>query len=269
MLSTSERMYKELSSDLSVEFILSEQDCTTDITPLCRIKKSPGQDSFFMATKILNMENACKTSWEIEEHPIGEMSENAVLYKGSCMNDDKKYALKFIGLKDKTGYQLKNIAREINIQHQIYLKYGLTTPIHQIFLNDDYLLFITDKLGMTVYRYIKNSLNSGKDKKIIIKQIIERCYDMTTLLMKEGIFHNDEHLNNFMLTDDFDDQFDPSKIKIIDFGKTSIDVSSDILRIKNRLKVISMIMMSNLNDFRFNKPPSLSSVSDLAPDIIK
>ena len=110
------RMYKELSSDLSVEFILSEQDCTT---PLCRIKKSPGQDLFFMATKILN-----KTSWEIEEHPIGEMSENA-----SCMNDDKKYALKFIGLKDKTGYQLKNIAREINIQHQIYLKYGLTTPV--------------------------------------------------------------------------------------------------------------------------------------------
>jgi hypothetical protein len=75
-----------------------------------------------------------------------------------------------------------------------------------------------------------------------------------------------------MLTDDFDPKnFDPSTIKIIDFGKTnvysSIDQRAKMILYKQRLDAINNLIDFNLNNFRYNKPLLLKSVSDLMPNI--
>lgn len=267
---------KEFIKEIPIDDVLYNQDCDLNFTSLCKVKKRPGQDSFFDAIKIIHLDDKiCKTEWEISETPIGEISENATIYKGTCVNSNRgdKYALKYIGIKGRNSYQLKNITSEINIQQQIYNRTGYTTPIYQIFLNNNYLMFVTDKLGITVYRYIFNKIENGNLNSSDIsniKNIITICYNMLRDLMtNHGIVHGDEHLNNFMVTEDFDEN--PfqliSKIKIIDFGKSYIlsdekDVSK---MIDIRLNVIKSIMNANIQDLRYhrNRP---SNLSDLLPD---
>jgi hypothetical protein len=101
--------------EIPIEDIIDEQDCTKNFTELCKIKKRPGQDSFYEAIKILNLgKDTCKTALEIS---IGEISENGSIFKGSCDGNDKVYALKYVPLKGKTSYELKGIANEINMQY--------------------------------------------------------------------------------------------------------------------------------------------------------
>ena len=218
---------KELSYTIPIEEVVSDQDCIQNFSSICTMKKTTGQDLFF-AAKILNLtDKPCDTTWEIKDTRIGENSDNASIYEGECKDkkpDGYKHALKYIELKDKSSFSLKQIANEINIQQKIYKESGLTTPVYQIFLNNDYLMFVTDKLKVTVFRYIYDLLTVGKvDEKNItlIKKILERCFEICHVLMVEhDIYHGDEHLNNFMLTDDFDPgHFNPDDVKIIDFGK--------------------------------------------------
>jgi hypothetical protein len=264
---------KAFIDDIPIEDTISEQNCISSFTELCKIKKRPGQDSFFEVIKILNLSDvACKTKWEISENPIGEVSENGTIYKGTCNGDGDnkvdKYALKYIVLKGKTSYELKNISNEINLQQQIYKHTGYTTPIHQIFLNENYMMFITDKLGTTVYRYLLQKLDKGKlnDKDIeIINKIIQYCYEILHNLMYDhGIIHGDEHLNNFMLTEDFNEEkFDISNVKIIDFGKSyRLDTTrNNKVTLSMRLDIIKSIIGSNINDIRFHKNcPSHASI---------
>jgi hypothetical protein len=276
---------KEFIQNIPIEHVISEQDCVSNFTSLCRIKKRPGQDSFFDAVRILKLDhNICNSEWEISETPIGEISQNATIYKGTCKDDNKdnkeydKYVLKYIGIKGRNSYQLKGIATEINLQHRIYKQTGYTTPIYQIFLNDNYLMFITDKLGVTVYRYIFDKIDKGvlsKQDIAIIKNILEICYEMLIDLMtNHSIVHGDEHLNNFMLTSDFflnenENNVDKSKIKMIDFGKSYLlQSNSSEQSIKNSLYSIQSIFKSNIYDLRFHKNRP-EQVSDLLPDEIK
>ena len=115
-----------------------------------------------------------------------------------------------------------------NIQQKVYIETKFTTPIYQIFLNNDYLMFVTDKMKTTVLRYISNMLKGKLHEKIsdkktitLIRSIIARCFEICHLLMDQyDIYHGDEHLNNFMITYNFDPyNFNPDEIKIIDFGK--------------------------------------------------
>lgn len=189
------------------------------------MKKNTGQDLFF-AAKILNLTGEhCDTFWEIKENNIGENSDNAIIYEGECKDkkQDYMYALKYIELKDKSSFTLKQIANEINIQQKVYIETKFTTPIYQIFLNNDYLMFVTDKLE-TISDILKDKLLKNmkpKNKIKLIRSIITRCFEICHLLMdKYDIYHGDEHLNNFMITYNFDpDNFNPDEIKIIDFGK--------------------------------------------------
>jgi len=251
--------------EIPIEDIIDEQDCTKNFTELCKIKKRPGQDSFYEAIKILNLgKDTCKTAWEIS---IGEISGND--------GNDKVYALKHIPLKGKTSYELKGIANEINMQQLIYRNTNYTTPIYKIFLNSYMMMFITDKLHITVYRYILQKLEGGKmtrDDISRIKRIIYICYQMLyDLMANHEIVHNDEHLNNFMLTDDFnEDQFDEKHIKIIDFGKSYKlpHKKNNQMSITMRIEVIKSIISSNINDIRFHKNcPSQASL--LLPDELR
>jgi tRNA A-37 threonylcarbamoyl transferase component Bud32 len=264
----------EFIKEIPIEDVLYNQDCNLNFTSLCSVKKSPGQDSFFDAIKIIHLEDKiCKTEWEISETPIGEISQNATIYKARCANSNRgdKYALKYIGIKGRSSYELKNITSEINIQQKIYNKTGYTTPIYQIFLNNNYLMFVTDKLGMTVYRYIFNKMENDNLNSFDIKNIISCCYNMLyDLMTNHGIVHGDEHLNNFMVTEDFDDNQSSqmiSKIKIIDFGKSYILPSGqDVSKmIDIRLNVIKSIMNANIEDLRYHKNRP-SRLSDLLPD---
>jgi len=250
--------------DIPIEGIIAEQDCISNFTELCKIKKRPGQDS---AIKIVNY--TCKTEWN---NLIGEQSENASIYHcspiGLCKGENKgvKHVLKYIALKGKTSYELKGIANEINIQQQIYKISGYTTPIYQIFLNNYYMMFVTDKLGITVYRYILQKLENGKLKEadiLFIKKLIQRCYQLLSDLMTSyGIIHGDEHLNNFMLIDDFDkENFNANNVKLIDFGKSyKLSGKNNKNSIETRLDVIKSIFNSNINDIRYHRncPPRLS-----------
>lgn len=266
---------RKFIDEIPIEDIIDEQDCTKNFTELCKIKKRPGQDSFYEAIKILNLGKACKTVWEISETPIGEMSGNGSIFKVSCDGNDKVYALKYIPLKGKTSYELKGIANEINMQQLIYRDTNYTTPIYQIFLNSYMMMFITDKLHITVYRYILQKLEGGKmthDDISRIKRIIHICYQMLyDLMANHEIVHNDEHLNNFMLTNDFnEDQFDENHIKIIDFGKSYKlpHKKNNQMTIMMRIEVIKSIISSNINDIRFHKNcPSQASL--LLPDELR
>ena len=252
--------------DIPIEGIIAEQDCISNFTELCKIKKRPGQDSFFEAIKIVNLnDDTCKTEWN---NPIGEQSENASIYNGLCKGENKgvKHVLKYIALKGKTSYELKGITNEINIQQQIYKISDYTTPIYQIFLNNYYMMFVTDKLGITVYRYILQKLENGKLKEadiLFIKKLIQRCYQLLSDLMTSyGIIHGDEHLNNFMLIEDFDkENFNADNVKLIDFGKSyKLNGKNNKNSIETRLDVIKSIFNSNINDIRYHRncPPRLS-----------
>lgn len=267
---------RKFIDEIPIEDIIDEQDCTKNFTELYKIKKRPGQDSFYEAIKILNLgKDTCKTTWEISETPIGEISENGSIFKGSCDGNDKVYALKYVPLKGKTSYELKGIANEINMQQLIYRDTNYTTPIYQIFLNSYMMMFITDKLHITVYRYILQKLEKGalsRDDISRIKKIIHICYQMLyDLMANHEIVHNDEHLNNFMLTDDFnEDQFDEKHIKIIDFGKSYKlpHKKNNQMSIMMRIEVIKSIISSNINDIRFHKNcPSHASL--LLPDELR
>ena len=266
---------KELFPGIPIEDVISHQDCIDNMSAICNIRQT-GQDIFFRAKKIFNTSSyPCDTQWEISENSIGEESSNGLVYEGNCDGESKEYALKYINLKNLSTQDLKNIAKEINIQQLVYKKSGFTTPIYQIFINDEYLMFVTDKLNTTVYRYLMRMIKRDTSLQTIetLKKILKTCYDISIELMKtHNIFHGDEHLNNFMLTDDFNEEnFDPSAIKIIDFGKTnvynSIDQRAKMILFKQRLDAINSLIDFNLNNFRYNKPLLLKSVSDLMPNI--
>lgn len=267
---------KTFINEIPIEEIIADQDCIKNFSELCKIKKRPGQDSFYEAVKILNLnEDACKTEWKISENPIGEVSENGSIFKGMCDGEGKVYALKYITLKGKTTYELKGVVNEINMQQYIYRSTNYTTPIYQIFLNNYYMMFVTDKLNITVYRYILQKLEKGvlSDNDIkCIKKIIQICYELLyDLMLNYEIVHNDEHLNNFMLTDDFDEtNFDRNYIKIIDFGKSYKlpHKKNNQMSIMMRIEVIKSIISSNINDIRFHKN-SPSHTSILLPDELR
>ena len=272
-----ELIKKELFSSIPIEDIISEQDCIKNMSSLCNIRQTR-KGIFFSAKKILNITPyACDTQWEIGEKPIGEESSNGLIYKGQCDGNHKEYVLKYIDLRGLSDQQLRLIAKEINAQQLVYKKTGFTTPVYQIFINDDYLMFITDKLKTTVYRYFIEKINHNTSPQIIdlLKKIAERCYDISVDLMKNhNIFHGDEHFNNFMLTNDFDEKnFDPLTIKIIDFGKTviyqNLDKNTNLSKLKQRLESINSFIDFTLNDFRYNKPLYLKSISDLIPNNAK
>jgi predicted unusual protein kinase regulating ubiquinone biosynthesis (AarF/ABC1/UbiB family) len=71
------------------------------------------------------------------------------------------------------------------------------------------------------------------------------------LMMMYGICHGDEHLNNFMLTQDFDDNnFNAMNIKLIDFGKSHTIQKSSI---PMKLTIVKSIFEANVNDLRYHK----------------
>ena len=103
----------------------------------------------------------------------------------------------------------------------------------------------------------------------LIKKIIHYCYQILfDLMTSHGIIHGDEHLNNFMLTDNFDD-LTIANVKIIDFGKSyKLNGKNDKMEINIRMDVIKSIINSNINDISYHKNcPSQSSV--LLPDELK
>jgi hypothetical protein len=169
---------------------------------------------------------------------------NGHLYKGICKDNEKEYALKHIMFKQYiTPTELEKIAKEINIQHQVSLKTGYTTP----FINEGYLLFITDKLGKTLERYFTESGVTSKNMNGV-KQILSVCFDIIkNLAIKHKMIHGDEHFNNFMLTEDFSEEnFHPGMVKIIDFGETYVN---DKIKVKTYLKTIADVMIVMIRRF--------------------
>ena len=210
------------------------------------------------------------THWVVDEKTFGEVSTNGTLYMGECKGKTENYVLKHIIFKQYiTPTELQKIAKEINMQQEVYDKTGYTTPIHQIFINDGYLLFITDKLGQTVYRYLIENGITRKNVNVINKNL-NTCFDMIEkLASKYHIIHGDEHLNNFMLTEDFDENnFHPNMVKIIDFGETYIDPKTNL---KIHLMKVASIITQNIEMLRYHNNQTVNiSISEAIPsNIIK
>jgi serine/threonine protein kinase len=189
---------------------------------LCDVYKNNEHNPYLRAKKYIEIEDGvCKESWVIGNKPIGESSSHGFVHDGRCRGreDSKKYAFKFITLSERETLEM--FIHEVNTQQYVYKRTKYTTPIYQAFVSDRTVMFVTDFLPVSVHSYIYTIMRTEPvlTSSIIlsITQIITRCRYINRDLARMGILHRDAHLKNFMFSDL---SFNPSRILMIDFGKS-------------------------------------------------
>ena len=160
--------------------------------------------------------NGCH-DWEIGER-IGKDSQNSQVFASQCAGET--YALKATPFKRNGVITDANIERAFDeviyqdIAYQCHTP-AITSKIHQIFVNNDGILFITDMLHTTVKdvfdKIVIDSVNGDKQT-TLIANLLKKCIETIKILQENTpIKHRDCHLENFMVDKD-------GNVKLIDFG---------------------------------------------------
>ena len=196
--------------------------------PLCKIKSNFFSDElahgkgFFHAKLVYKDVNGCH-DWEIGER-IGRDSQNSQVFSSQCAGD--KFALKATPFK-RHGVITPNIERTFDeviyqdIAYQCHTP-AITSKIHQIFVNNDGILFITDRLHTTVKdlfeKIIIDNVNGDDSdtQTTLIANLLKKCIEKIKILYENtNMKHRDCHLENFMVDNDGD-------VKLIDFGYATL-----------------------------------------------
>jgi len=87
-------------------------------------------------------------------------------------------------------------------------------------MDNDKISFITDKLEITLKRFFINELSKKNPDESLLDKYFRKCISMIHKLYENGIWHNDAHLDNFMLDK-------KGKLYIIDFGLSEYGGNKD------------------------------------------
>jgi serine/threonine protein kinase len=186
-----------------------------DLIKSCSIKTKDNK-VYVIADRVYNKQKICD-EWIIYD-TIGEPSGVGKIFEADCAakrDKSKKYIMKLIHKDDTTSEKdfHKEVFSEIEMQNYVYDKTGFTTPIYQVFTSKDKIMFVTDRLDTTLFRFLFNELIKEQPDIQKIQKLFRECIYMIHTLYENNIAHNDAHLNNFMLDKH-------GKLYIIDFGKT-------------------------------------------------
>lgn len=237
-------------------------NCKQNKVPLCDIKKIDEND-YFNADEIRSFNDICdqQHNWLIADENIGEKSFSATVRPSYCSsNKSKKYIFKIVSFKsdiyakDKVK---KDFDKEIEMQN-LASNYGVTSPVYQVFKNNNFGLFVMDLYQITVFRFFLEELKKSDPDYGLLESIFIRCLEILNLLKENNILHTDIHLNNFML-----ENIENKEIKIIDFGICVQGVPDKDLNTDNSLTLV--LELSNI--FRETQEKYydfLSSLADIA-----
>jgi len=177
---------------------------------------------------------------------IGEKSMFGSAHLANCKRkngdiDEKTYIFKIVELPPGTD-ALRRFNREVSFQIEAS-KLGVASPIYQVFINkkNTFGMFVMDKYEMTIQTYFKNELQLPNPDFILLRKMYDRCVTINKILETKGIFHNDQHLDNFMLKsmNPIDIQDIDNNVKIIDFGDTDIKpIENDVM--SKKIKLVSI-----------------------------
>lgn len=232
-------------------------NCNTNNKPLCKINQENG-DEYFNANEIKSFHDICeqKNQWIISNKNIGEKSNYGTARPGYCNNDkSKKYIFKIVSFKSEfytKPKMLQDFDNEIEMQN-IASTLGVTSPIYQVFKNDDFGLFVMDLYQITVFRFFLDELQEDKPDFGLLKLIFVRCLEIVKILKQNNILHKDIHLNNFMI-----ENIETQSVKIIDFGLCVRGVPDEKLNSTNsemlamELNNILLQTDEKYNDFLFD-----------------
>jgi len=181
------------------------------------------------------------TKCKIGTDPTGATSNVAVIFP-VCLSNEEKYIGKVIPYSvTPSGWE--GIIREIEIQN----KAARTLQVPKIvmyFLGPNNAVIIMDKIeGDTINSKLIEIIESAKDeqeakkeeaKKEEAKKKISAIYQSVQtsldILHTNGIYHGDSHLENFMYESNEKNKHE-TKIWIIDFGHSSIDIDKKHVKI--------------------------------------
>lgn len=178
-----------------------------------------------------------KNSWEFLAK-IGEESMFGTTFLSQCDNKNKEtFVFKIVSFPNE--HSVKMFYNEIDFQHKAS-KLKVTSPVYQIFMDihKKFGMFVMDRYQITVQRFFIVQLKSPHPDLKLLKRILDRCIEIDQLLQKHQIYHEDQHLNNFML-ESIDDLDNIEKyVKIIDFGEARN--AGDPLVMLKKIKVVDM-----------------------------
>ena len=178
-----------------------------------------------------------QNSWEFLAK-IGEESVFGTTFLSKCNKEEKEtYVFKIVHFPNE--HAIKMFYTETDFQHKAS-KLQITSPVYQIFIDirKQFGMFVMDRYQVTVQRFFIEQLKLPLPNIRLLERILNRCIEIDQLLQKHQIYHEDQHLNNFMLesTDDLDNI--EKYVKIIDFGEARI--AGDPLTMFKKIKIVSM-----------------------------
>jgi serine/threonine protein kinase len=232
-------------------------NCNKNNMPLCKINQENG-DEYFDANEIESFHDICeqKNQWIISNKNIGEKSNYGTARPGYCSNDkSKKYIFKIVSFKSEIYTKPKmqqDFDNEIKMQN-IASTLDVTSPIYQVFKNDNFGLFVMDLYQITVFRFFLDELKKDNPNFGLLESIFVKCLVIVRTLKKSDILHKDIHLNNFML-----ENIETQSVKIIDFGLCVRGVPDENLNRTNsemlamELNNILLQAGEKYNDFLFH-----------------
>jgi tRNA A-37 threonylcarbamoyl transferase component Bud32 len=239
--------------------MIHEVDCGNELKKICNIENTEiTKIKSYIEAKKLNVsfynngQNVCgdDDSWALIRR-LGEESAFGDAYLSTCSKDKQKsYVFKIIHNLENYSDRIKRFNNEVSYQTRAS-ELGVSSPIYQVFMDKSkkFGMFVMDLYAMTVQRFFIEQLELSNPNLNLLQRIFDRCFEISHLLDENGIAHNDQHLNNFMLvsTNELDLDDVNTNIKIIDFGDATKDTSQSRLTIV--LKIINGIYNNEKNEF--------------------
>lgn len=155
---------------------------------------------------------------------IGETSGIGKIYSVSCVGGNRGKELVMKVVEGNEG----DVLREIEFQN-IAANLGLTTPIYKVFIEGSIstrglknIKFITDKLDLTVQRFLLNELRKESPDLPMMTHYLDQSISVLEELYENGISHNDAHLDNFMVDKS-------GEVYLIDFGNALKETNQERL----------------------------------------
>lgn len=259
--------------------MIHEVDCGNELKNICNIKKTEiTKISYFEAKRLKvyfynNGQNVCgdEDTWELK-HKLGEDSAFGEPYLSTCSKDDQKsYVFKIIHNLDNESNRIKKFNDEVFYQNKAS-QLGVSSPIYQVFMDKskNFGMFVMDLYAMTVHRFFINQLKLPDPNLTLLQTILDRCFEINRLLTENGISHNDQHLNNFMLvsTNESDLHNVNANIKIIDFGEAVTDNSNSNSVIRMATKIIVGNIKKIEKNVHKNNLPFFNSIKEMLNRLI-
>lgn len=224
------------------EEIVCDED---DIKNICKFD-GDNPVSMITAWKVSSYEDICNKNdtWELGTR-IGELSMFGSAHLAHCKKDkaeededEKTYVFKIINLTNSDYFTKFN--KEIYYQKKA-AELGVASPVYQVFIDKKKTvgMFVMDLYTTTVQTFFVEQLSLKNPDIPLLKKIYDRCLEINEILESSNIFHNDQHLNNFMLKSlgPIDIQDVENNVKIIDFGEARSEKLTDMSK---KIEIVSM-----------------------------